>query len=155
MGIILVAQGIFMALFGIFVSFNLFGRDGAAVMTAGNIGWGCGSGSNAVATRKRSWTSTAGTLSPGFYIRPLPLSSTISTTRSSSPSSEVCSGVDRALQYLLVSHLYNPLFRSEIPLSDRFCFVFLKYIVSATDFMLYSKDVKLQKLSGAFSGFTA
>ena len=41
------------------------------------------------------------------------------------------------------------------PLSDRFLFVFLKYIVSATDFMLYSKDVKLQKLSGAFSGFTA
>ena len=40
-------------------------------------------------------------------------------------------------------------------LSDRFLFVFLKYIVSATDFMLYSKDVKLQKLSGAFSGFTA
>ena len=46
MGIILVAQGIFMALFGIFVSFNLFGRDyGAAVMTAGNIGWGGGVGS--------------------------------------------------------------------------------------------------------------
>ena len=41
------------------------------------------------------------------------------------------------------------------PLSDRFLFVFLKYIVSATDFMLYFKDVKLQKLSGAFSGFTA
>ena len=49
MGIILVAQAILMALFGIFVSFNLFGRDyGAAVMTAGNIGWGCGSGPNAV-----------------------------------------------------------------------------------------------------------
>ena len=43
MGIILLAQAIFIALFGIFVSFNLFGRDyGAAVMTAGNIGWGCG-----------------------------------------------------------------------------------------------------------------
>ncbi len=53
MSIILIAQGIFMALFGIFVSFNLFGRDyGAAVMTAGNIGWGCGSGSNAVANEK-------------------------------------------------------------------------------------------------------
>ncbi|MFQ8843259.1 MAG: sodium/glutamate symporter [Clostridium fessum] len=37
MGIVLVAQAILMALFGIFVSFNLFGRDyGAAVMTAGN-----------------------------------------------------------------------------------------------------------------------
>lgn len=53
MGIILVAQAILMALFGIFVSFNLFGRDyGAAVMTAGNIGWGCGSGPNAVANEK-------------------------------------------------------------------------------------------------------
>ena len=38
MGIILLAQAILMALFAIFVSFNLFGRDyGAAVMAAGMV----------------------------------------------------------------------------------------------------------------------
>ena len=74
MGIILVAQGIFMALFGIFVSFNLFGRDyGAAVMTAGNIGWGCGSGSNAVANEKAimdqyGWHTIAWVLYPSFAV---------------------------------------------------------------------------------------
>lgn len=74
MGIILVAQGIFMALFGIFVSFNLFGRDyGAAVMTAGNIGWGCGSGSNAVANEKAimdqyGWHNIAWVLYPSFAV---------------------------------------------------------------------------------------
>ncbi len=53
MGIILVAQAILMALFAIFVSYNLFGRDyGAAVMAAGNCGWGCGSGPNSVANEK-------------------------------------------------------------------------------------------------------
>ena len=74
MGIILVAQGIFMALFGIFVSFNLFGRDyGAAVMTAANIGWGCGSGSNAVANEKAimdqyGWHTIAWVLYPSFAV---------------------------------------------------------------------------------------
>ena len=54
MGIILLAQAIFIALFGIFVSFNLFGRDyGAAVMTAGNISLGLRFESNAVAVRSR------------------------------------------------------------------------------------------------------
>ena len=53
MGIILVAQAIMMAIFAIFISFNLFGKDyGAAVMAAGNCGWGCGSGPNAVANEK-------------------------------------------------------------------------------------------------------
>ena len=53
MGIILLAQAVLMALFAIFISFNLFGRDyGAAVMAAGNCGWGCGSGPNAVANEK-------------------------------------------------------------------------------------------------------
>ena len=53
MGIILAVQAILMALFAIFISFNLFGRDyGAAVMAAGNCGWGCGSGPNAVANEK-------------------------------------------------------------------------------------------------------
>ncbi|MDD7592857.1 MAG: sodium/glutamate symporter [Peptoniphilaceae bacterium] len=53
MGIILLAQGIFIALFAIFVSFRMFGKDyGAAVMAAGNVGWGCGSGSNAVANER-------------------------------------------------------------------------------------------------------
>ena len=74
MGVILLAQAIFMALFGIFVSFNMFGRDyGAAVMTAGNIGWGCGSGSNAVANEKAlmdqyGWHNIAWVLSPTFGV---------------------------------------------------------------------------------------
>ena len=53
MGIILVVQAILMAVFAILISYNLFGRDyGAAVMAAGNCGWGCGSGPNAVANEK-------------------------------------------------------------------------------------------------------
>lgn len=53
MGIVLLVQAIFMALFAIFISFNMFGRDyGAAVMAGGNCGWGCGSGPNAVANEK-------------------------------------------------------------------------------------------------------
>lgn len=74
MGIILAAQAIFIALFGIFISFNLFGRDyGAAVMTAGNIGWGCGSGSNAVANEKAlmdqyGWHNIAWVLYPSFAV---------------------------------------------------------------------------------------
>lgn len=74
MGVILAAQAILIALFGIFVSFNLFGRDyGAAVMTAGNIGWGCGSGSNAVANEKAimdqyGWHNIAWVLYPSFAV---------------------------------------------------------------------------------------
>ena len=74
MGLILLAQGILMALFGIFVSFNLFGRDyGAAVMTAGNCGWGCGSGPNAVANEKAvmdqyGWHNIAWVLYPSFAV---------------------------------------------------------------------------------------
>ena len=74
MGVILLAQAIFMALFGIFVSFNMFGRDyGAAVMTAGNIGWGCCSGSNAVANEKAlmdqyGWHTIAWVLYPSFAV---------------------------------------------------------------------------------------
>ena len=74
MGVILVAQAILMALFGIFVSFNLFGRDyGAAVMTAGNCGWGCGSGPNAVANEKAvmdqyGWHNVAWVLYPSFAV---------------------------------------------------------------------------------------
>ena len=74
MGVILLAQAIFMALFGIFVSFDMFGRDyGAAVMTAGNIGWGCGSGSNAVANEKAlmdqyGWHTIAWVLYPSFAV---------------------------------------------------------------------------------------
>ena len=74
MGVILLAQAIFMALFGVFVSFNMFGRDyGAAVMTAGNIGWGCGSGSNAVANEKAlmdqyGWHTIAWVLYPSFAV---------------------------------------------------------------------------------------
>ena len=74
MGIILLAQAILIVLFGIFVSFNMFGRDyGAAVMTAGNIGWGCGAGSNAVANEKAimdeyGWHNIAWVLYPSFAV---------------------------------------------------------------------------------------
>ena len=74
MGVILLAQAILMALFGIFVSFNMFGRDyGAAVMTAGNCGWGCGSGPNAVANEKAvmdqyGWHNVAWVLYPSFAV---------------------------------------------------------------------------------------
>ena len=74
MGIILLAQAVIMTLFGIFISFNLFGRDyGAAVMTAGNCGWGCGSGANAVANEKAvmdqyGWHNVAWVLYPSFAV---------------------------------------------------------------------------------------
>ncbi len=74
MGIILLAQAVLITLFGIFVSFNMFGRDyGAAVMTAGNIGWGCGSGPNAVANEKAlmeeyGWHNVAWVLYPSFAV---------------------------------------------------------------------------------------
>ena len=74
MGVILLTQAILMVVFGIFVSFNLFGRDyGAAVMTAGNCGWGCGSGPNAVANEKAvmeeyGWHNVAWVLYPSFAV---------------------------------------------------------------------------------------
>jgi ESS family glutamate:Na+ symporter len=74
MGVILVVQAILMALFGLFISFNMFGRDyGAAVMTAGNCGWGCGSGANAVANEKAvmdqyGWHNVAWVLYPSFAV---------------------------------------------------------------------------------------
>ena len=61
-------------IFAIFVSFNLFGRDyGAAVMAAGNCGWGCGSGPNAVANEKAvmdqyGWHTVAWVLYPSFAV---------------------------------------------------------------------------------------
>ena len=74
MGVILLAQAVLMALFGIFISYNMFGRDyGAAVMTAGNCGWGCGSGPNAVANEKAvmdqyGWHNVAWVLYPSFAV---------------------------------------------------------------------------------------
>ena len=74
MGVILLVQAVLMVLFGIFVSFNIFGRDyGAAVMTAGNCGWGCGSGPNAVANEKAvmdqyGWHNVAWVLYPSFAV---------------------------------------------------------------------------------------
>ena len=74
MGIILAVQAILMALFATFISFNLFGRDyGAAVMAAGNCGWGCGSGPNAVANEKAvmdeyGWHNVAWVLYPSFAV---------------------------------------------------------------------------------------
>ena len=74
MGVILVMQAVVMALFAIFISFNMFGRDyGAAVMAAGNCGWGCGSGPNAVANEKAvmdqyGWHNIAWVLYPSFAV---------------------------------------------------------------------------------------
>ena len=74
MGIILVMQAVVMALFAIFISYNMFGRDyGAAVMAAGNCGWGCGSGPNAVANEKAvmdqyGWHNVAWVLYPSFAV---------------------------------------------------------------------------------------
>ena len=74
MGIILLVQAVLMAVFAIFVSYNMFGRDyGAAVMAAGNCGWGCGSGPNAVANEKAvmdayGWHNIAWVLYPSFAV---------------------------------------------------------------------------------------
>ena len=74
MGVILLVQAVLMAVFAIFVSFNMFGRDyGAAVMAAGNCGWGCGSGPNAVANEKAvmdqyGWHNVAWVLYPSFAV---------------------------------------------------------------------------------------
>ncbi len=74
MGVVLLVQAVLMVVFGIFVSFNLFGHDyGAAVMTAGNCGWGCGSGPNAVANEKAvmeeyGWHNVAWVLYPSFAV---------------------------------------------------------------------------------------
>lgn len=72
--ILLVAQVILMILFAVFVSFNMFGRDyGAAVMTAGNVGWSLGSATNCVANEKAimdeyGWHTTAWTLYPSWSV---------------------------------------------------------------------------------------
>lgn len=74
MGIILLVQAVLMAVFAIFVSYNMFGRNyGAAVMAAGNCGWGCGSGPNAVANEKAvmetyGWHNIAWVLYPSFAV---------------------------------------------------------------------------------------
>ena len=74
MGVILLVQAVLMALFAIFISYNMFGRNyGAAVMAAGNCGWGCGSGPNAVANEKAvmdqyGWHNVAWVLYPSFAV---------------------------------------------------------------------------------------
>lgn len=74
MGIVLLTQAILIALFTILVSYNLFGRNyGAAVMAAGNCGWGCGSGPNAVANTKAvmdtyGYNNIAWVLYPSFAV---------------------------------------------------------------------------------------
>ena len=74
MGVIMLAQAVLMVLFAIFISFPAFGRDyGAAVMAAGNCGWGCGSGPNAVANEKAvmdqyGWHNVAWILYPSFAV---------------------------------------------------------------------------------------
>lgn len=53
MSLVLVAQAILMAAFAYFLTFRVLGKNyGAAVMAAGNCGWGCGAGPNALANEK-------------------------------------------------------------------------------------------------------
>ncbi len=72
--VMLLTQAILIVLFGIFVTYNIFGRDySAALMTAGCIGWGCGSGTNAVANEKAlmeqyGYDSLAAELYPSFAV---------------------------------------------------------------------------------------
>lgn len=72
--VVVVCQAVFICLFGYFVSFRLFGKDyGAAVMAAGNIGWGSGSATNCVANEKAvmdeyGWHSVAWELYPGWSV---------------------------------------------------------------------------------------
>lgn len=74
MGIVLLMQAVFMAVFAIFISFRLFGHNyGGAVMAAGNCGWGLGSGPNAVANEKAvmdqyGWHNVAWVLYPSFAV---------------------------------------------------------------------------------------
>lgn len=74
MAVILVAQAMLIVLFGIFIAYYLYGHNyGAAVMVAGNIGWGCGAGSNAVANEKAimdeyGWHNVAWVLYPSFAV---------------------------------------------------------------------------------------
>ena len=71
---LIVIGKVVMALFAIFISYNMFGRNyGAAVMAAGNCGWGCGSGPNAVANEKAvmdqyGWHNVAWVLYPSFAV---------------------------------------------------------------------------------------
>lgn len=79
--IILIAQLILMFFFAWFVSYNLFGgrsenpvdRYGAAIMTAGNVGWSIGSATNCVANEKAlmdeyGWHSTSWNLYPSWSV---------------------------------------------------------------------------------------
>lgn len=74
MGAILLAQGLLVAAFAIFISYRMFGKNyGSAVMAAGNVGWACGSGSNAVANEKAimdqyGWHTIAWVLYPSFAV---------------------------------------------------------------------------------------
>ena len=74
MGVFLLVQAIALALFPISIPYNMFARaTGAAVMAAGNCGWGCGSGPNAVANEKAGmdaygWHNIAWVLYPSFAV---------------------------------------------------------------------------------------
>jgi len=74
MSVVLVGQTVLMALFAYFITFNVLGRDyGAAVMAAGNCGWGCGAGPNALANEKAimdeyGWHSVAWVVYPSLCL---------------------------------------------------------------------------------------
>lgn len=72
--ILITAQVILQLLFSIFIAFRLFGGDyGAAVMTAGSIGWSTGSATNCVANEKAvmdeyGWHTVAWELYPSWSV---------------------------------------------------------------------------------------
>ncbi len=74
LSIMLIAQAVLIILFAFLVTYNIFGRNySAAIMSAGCIGWGCGSGTNAVANEKAlmdqyGYDSVAAELYPSFAV---------------------------------------------------------------------------------------
>ncbi len=73
MGIVLLVQAILMALFAIFISYNMFGRDyGAASWRPETADGAAVQVPTRWPTRRPLWTRTAGTISHGCCIRPSP-----------------------------------------------------------------------------------
>ena len=74
MGLVLLCQMIFMGVFAYFITFRVLGRNyGAAVMAAGNCGWGLGAGPNALANEKAvmdvyGWHSIAWVVYPSLCL---------------------------------------------------------------------------------------
>lgn len=73
MGVILLVQAVLMAVFAIFVSFNMFGRDyGAASWRPATAAGAAAPDPTPWPTKRRSWISMAGTMWPGCSTPPSP-----------------------------------------------------------------------------------